>query len=83
MNSGRFCLPRSGFVKQVVEADKLAAVAKCCFGDFIEIAEKIDHIFFITRLPLNSAFPATASPGIAALTSSSALPRRLAPEQGT
>jgi len=31
---------------------------------------------------LCGAFPATASPGIAALTSSSALPRRLAPEQG-
>jgi len=30
-----------------------------------------------------ATFPATSSPGIAALTSSSALPRRFAPEQGT
>ena len=34
-------------------------------------------------IPENTLFPATASPGIAALSSSSALPRRFAPEQGT
>ena len=38
---------------------------------------------FAVAAPLNLAFRATASRGIAALTSSSALPRRLAPESGS
>jgi hypothetical protein len=37
----------------------------------------------VIRKPENYLFPPTQSAGIAALTSSSTLPRRLAPEQGT